>query len=852
MQQDVKHGGNLAALTSQAQCRTSEILDLSVNLNPLGPPSGAFECYFKSYELLNRYPEPRATSLTELLARLWQRTPQEIMTGNGSNELLHLLPLALRPKRAVIVTPGYQEYAQACVVANVPVTYHMLHAADDFTLDFDKLAAALQPDDMIMLGSPNNPTGRLTDKVRLRELSAARPDCTFVLDEAFIDFAGAEFSLMGTAPPNLIISRSFTKFYALPGLRMGALAGPAAALDKVRALQGIWTMSVPALAMAKFLLSQSETYSNESIAHTKSLREGLAVRLQKLGNVKVYHADANYLLVETSREDLPQALLMRHKIAVRDCRDYPGLNARHVRIAVCAEEQQRRLLSALEEVLGHKSGRYQKPKSTPALMIQGTCSNAGKSVLTAAFCRILLQDGLSVAPFKAQNMALNSYVTHDGLEIGRAQAFQAEACRLNADVRMNPVLLKPNSNTDSQVILRGRPVGNFGGREYYRNKALFWETVKECYDSLAADHGVIVLEGAGSPAEINLKQSDIVNMNMAAYAKAHVLLAGDIDRGGVFAAFAGTYATLTLAERTLLAGFVVNKFRGDASLLSDAHRYIEDLTGKPVLGVLDYLPGLHLPEEDSVSHGLLYELPKQGQVLNTALIMLPHIANFTDFDPLLLEPDISIRKVRDVRTLGAPDIVILPGTKNTVADLAWLRQQGLDSAIRELYAQGAWLIGICGGLQMLGVKVRDPRELESNMGEMAGLGLLPLETVLESEKTLCQSRAVRVKDGAELRGYEIHHGRSTCHDASGLHLQVKTDGSAIGYETKCLFGSYLHGVFDDDNFRRRFINEMRAAKGWQPLEGVTAVYDNEESLNRLAAHVRERINMGYIYKLLGL
>ena len=335
-------------------------------------------------------------------------------------------------------------------------------------------------------------------------------------------------------------------------------------------------------------------------------------------------------------------------------------------------------------------------------MLQGTCSNAGKSILTAAFCRILLQDGRRVAPFKAQNMALNSYVTPDGGEIGRAQAVQAEACRLDPDVRMNPILLKPESDLGSQVIVKGRAIGHMKVREYYANKPRLWQTVKSCYDSLAAEYDAIVLEGAGSPGEVNLKANDIVNMNMAAHAGAKVLLAGDIDRGGVYASFLGTYATLTPAERELLAGFAVNKFRGDPSLLADAHSYLERATGKPVLGVVDWQPDLGLPEEDSVNFSFIRPAPKHDRTLDLALIQLGHIANFTDFVPFELEPDVTVRKIRHASELGEPDILVLPGSKSVAADLAMLDREGFRPLIRELVARGCHFVGICGGLQLAG------------------------------------------------------------------------------------------------------------------------------------------------------
>lgn len=860
MHNDIKHGGDWAGLANQANCATEEIIDLSVNLNPLGPPLGAFENYFKSFELLQRYPEPRAASLTALLAKIFERAQNEIVAGNGSNELINLLPLALKPKRALMVTPCYQEYARACAVANVPVEHFALNKKQNFALDTTALAAKLKPHDLVMLGAPNNPAGHLPNSADLINLAQTNPQCIFFIDEAFMDFTEAEsqepYALIKATLPNLIVSRSFTKIFALPGLRMGAMCGSVHLMDKLRDLQGIWTMSTPAIEMARFLLAQTlaqatqaENYMAKSRQLTQSLREKLSAMLGGFKELKVYPAAANYILVETRRPDLGAALLSKHKIALRDCANYDGLGPGFWRIAVCNEEKQAQLQIALQAVLCGKPPI--KPKRpTPALMIQGTCSNAGKSVLTAAFCRVLLQNGVKVAPFKAQNMALNSFVTHNGLEIGRAQAFQAQACRIDPDVRMNPVLLKPNSDTGSQVVLCGKPQGNLTACDFHQTRARFWSAVKKSYDSLAAEYDVIVLEGAGSPAEINLKQNDIVNMNMAAHAQAKVLLAGDIDRGGVYASFAGSYVTFTSKERELLQGFIINKFRGDASLLDGAHAYIKNLTGKPVWGVLDYLQDLRLPEEDSVSCGLVHDAPKTADALDCALVILPHIANFTDFDPLMREPDLKLRKVRNVKELGTPDIIIVPGTKNTLEDMLWLKARGLDAAIKSAHAAKTYIIGICGGLQLLGREICDPYAVESTAGTAMGLGLLPLATVIQRAKTVRQSTVTIPGSRTRLKGYEIHHGITAFPE--NLPLQKDADGNPLGVETADIFATYLHGVFDDDAFRRAFINQIRKRKGLPPLTGITAVYETESSLNRLANHLRERVDMRAIYKMLNL
>ncbi|MEN8258148.1 MAG: cobyric acid synthase [Thermodesulfobacteriota bacterium] len=491
--------------------------------------------------------------------------------------------------------------------------------------------------------------------------------------------------------------------------------------------------------------------------------------------------------------------------------------------------------------------------NTPALMFQGTCSNAGKSILTAAFCRILLQDGLAVAPFKAQNMSLNSYVTHAGEEMGRAQVVQAQAARLDPDVRMNPVLLKPSSDTGSQVIVMGKPVANMSVGDYLRYKPEAFAKVQEAYDSLAGEYQVVIMEGAGSPAEVNLKHHDIVNMPMARYAKAKVLLVGDIDRGGVFASFVGTMEILDEWERDLLSGFVVNRFRGQKSLLDDALRYMEDKTGKPVLGVVDYLANLGLPEEDSVSFkNGLFDQQSQGQAdIDLALIDLPHISNFTDFEPFLAEPDVRIRLVGKVEELGRPHAILLPGSKNVVADLRYLQESGLGVAVKELSEQEVEVGGICGGFQILGRHLGDPHHIESEGESLAGLGLLDIDTVLEKEKTLTLKNGVHLGSGCQVRGYEIHHGISASPSQPLLSLDGDEESGVVS-DTGLIWGSYLHGIFDDDSFRRWFIDRLRRRSGLAPLGHVQARYDLEPAFDRLAAAVREQMDMDRVYELLGL
>ena len=501
--------------------------------------------------------------------------------------------------------------------------------------------------------------------------------------------------------------------------------------------------------------------------------------------------------------------------------------------------------------------------SARAIMLLGTASHVGKSVLAAALCRILADDGYRVAPFKAQNMSLNSAPTPDGREIGRAQAMQAEAARVAPAVEMNPILLKPTSSSGSQVVLMGRVHGVEGAAEYHRRRVeQYFPIVVEAYRSLAAKHDVIVIEGAGSPAEINLKATDIVNMRVAHAADARCLLVGDIDRGGVFAALLGTLALLDPAERARVHAFAINKFRGDLSLLAPGVEEIERRIHVPCAGVVPWLADLGLDEEDSVA---LEDAPRirarawngtalgAARPLRVAVIALPYLSNATDFAALACEPSIELAYAEGAQDLAAADLVILPGTKNTLEGLGWLRATKLAEAIGAFAARGP-IFGICGGLQILGRTIADPHGVEGG-GSAQGLALLPLDTVLTPQK-VTQSVRVRPRNGAlfgmttgELSGagYEIHMGRSTTeHDMFALlereNGELVADG-AVSRDRR-VAGTYVHGMFSGDELRHAFIRAARAACGLHPPDELMPHgAEREARFSRLANHVRGALDL---------
>jgi adenosylcobyric acid synthase len=502
-----------------------------------------------------------------------------------------------------------------------------------------------------------------------------------------------------------------------------------------------------------------------------------------------------------------------------------------------------------------------------AIMVLGTSSHVGKSLLTAALCRIFAQQGYRVAPFKSQNMSLNSAATIEGLEIGRAQALQAEAAGIPSSVHMNPILIKPSGDCSSQVVVRGKIWGQISAADYHQRRVEeLMPMVRESYQTLASAFQVIILEGAGSPAEINLKQHDIANMRMAEIADAACLLVGDIDRGGVFASLLGTVELLDPDERDRIRGFCINKFRGDLALLEPGLRMMEERLGKPCMGVVPYLPGLALEEEDSVGLPAVARAawpPRENapdRPLRIAVVALPSFSNFTDFDSLRAEPSVDLLFCRSAELLQHADVVILPGSKQTMSDLEWTRENGLDQAV-QTHARIGLLIGICGGMQMLGQQLIDPGGIE-RQGSMPGLGLLPIRTTMQAEKVtrLCSGS---IRGGFlfghpigrdRISGYEIHVGK-TDYLAQAEVFATLTSGESDGCISadRRILGTYLHGIFDDDEFRHQF---LIAARCFHKLTRPSMLnpwnLQRQESLDRLALQVSTSLDMPRIFSWAGL
>ena len=499
------------------------------------------------------------------------------------------------------------------------------------------------------------------------------------------------------------------------------------------------------------------------------------------------------------------------------------------------------------------------------IMLQGTASNVGKSIITTGLCRIFKQDGYNVIPFKSQNMALNSFITKEGLEMGRAQVSQAEACGIDPIADMNPILLKPNGNNKSQVIVRGKVVGDMSSKEYHEYKLQLTEVLGDIFEEFEEKYDVVVMEGAGSCAEINLMERDISNMGMAEIANAPVIIIGDIDRGGVFASLAGTMLLLPDEYKKRVKGVIINKFRGRKELLDSGIKMLEDIIKVPVLGVLPYTD-IKIEEEDSVTTRFKQKVNKGN--IHIEVVRTPHMSNFTDFNIFETQEDVSLRYVDFGESFGDPDIVIIPGTKSTIDDLMFLRKNGLENQIKELHRRGKLIIGICGGYQMLGKVLKDPYHVENDLEEVEGIGLLDVETTFELEKTTTQVKAILDENfhgylenlsGKEVSGYEIHMGITKRNENSNNFVTVKQKlEQKVNYQVgsvnkECnVFGTYLHGIFDDIDFTRTILNNIRKMKNLEPIESNVKSFKEfkNQQYDKLADYLREHLDMEKIYEIM--
>jgi cobyric acid synthase CobQ/L-threonine-O-3-phosphate decarboxylase len=855
------HGGDPGAVAKAlGMTQVPDVrLDFSVNINPLGPPSCVRTTLSRGMDRISQYPPVMAQPAVAALAKAHRIPEDSVVVGNGSTEIFGWIIQALKPRRPGWVVPCYAGYAEVCTTAGIPGhPIQAVHAEANFSISLSEVSKA--DVDMVFLGSPNNPTGVALDPNSVLDLANDNPSRWIILDESFVDFvshADDHTLIRESLPKNLIVVKSLTKFFAVPGLRLGMGCANPDTIQRIAKVRLAWSVNALAQSVAEVLYDDQE-YVVTSREQVTALREEFSRQLARLPGFVVYPSEANFILVRLPSEwsaTRLQAELLGRGILIRSCRNFPGLGENYCRLAVRPHEEIEAFLDVLYPLVSKSGDREKALKcKPPAIMVVGTTSNSGKSVVTAGLCRYFAGKGYAVAPFKAQNMSLNSFVTREGGEMGRAQVVQARAARLDPHTDMNPVLLKPMGESGSQVIVNGQPIGNFQAQAYYKMKSRIRTAVLEAYDRLAKRYDLIFLEGAGSPAEINLQAEDIVNMSMAEYANASVILVADIDRGGVFASIYGTVSLLPEKHRRLLSGVIINKFRGDESLLDSGIRQIEEMTGIPVLGVLPYVKDLRIDDEDSVS---LDNRPLEAAaVLDVVVIRLPRISNFTDFLPLEHTRGIQVRYVNEPRDVAKPDLIVIPGTKNTRADLRFLRDAGWAEALTKARKSQVPIFGICGGYQMLGECVTDPSGVEGEKGEERGLCFLPITTVLEREKELAQVAGVTTADclfaepGTPFEGYEIHVGRTTATVPIKRPLAIMQRRTERGNEREgavsedgLVFGCYVHGLFDNDRLRAQLIAWLCRHKRVAPLDTAPSPDTPADEFDRLSDLLEKHVDM---------
>lgn len=938
-----KHGGNFRKHLERAYdhgwegCE-QDFIDASANLNPLGPPPWINEVIFSSLELLSRYPDPAYTELSRAAANYFFVSPERIVFSNGADEVMFALARALAKKAtgtvcAFVAVPAYSSYREALSLAGFTVNevpYQTL--LNNLNSKIDTL-----PCNTCWIGAPNNPDGVIPPEYPQCVIEYAKrfPQTNFVIDEAFIEFTDyPSLCEIKSIPDNIFIIRSMTKIFAVPGLRIGFAVVPESYKHLIQQEIPNWPLNTIAeqFALAAFTKLETQAFITSSKQFIRDEMQRIRKALSPY--YELSEAQANFYCIGLSSQYFAESIsqfpsilerisnsqpaqslselaisleqfFYKNGIAVRDVSNYSHSNGWNFRIAIRTQKENDRIISTLIEFAELTQSSNRKtimhsththtlrpnvPQRAKAIMIQGCSSSAGKSTIAAALCRILRNRGFDVAPYKAQNMSNNSAVTNNGFEIGRAQAVQAMACGLEPDPRMNPVLIKPEGNMESQVIVMGKPWQRKSALDYYKQKKELAAIAQAAYDSLADEHEIIILEGAGSPAEINLKLHDFVNMEAAIHADADVYLVGDIDRGGVFASFLGHIATFTPYERNLLKGYIINKFRGDVTLLTPAYEMLAQYTSIPVLGCVPYFHDILIPEEDETKFiPVQQQAEKNGIALNEitlGIIMYPHVSNFTDFEPFAYEPYVRIKKIYSPADSTGADAIMLPGSKTTVKDYLWLKETGLDRMILERAAQGSIIIGICGGLQMLGTEIHDPHHIESDSNITEALALLPLVTTFSSDKQLARGRYSIIKaydflknetnidtslieqlliklSQWEISGYEIHHG-STLYLETSHNVQTNADSSFTHYNDKkplpfifnannypvawCyknIIGTYLHGIFENDEFRTAIINCIRAQKQLQE-QSIYPVPTTDTELEKLSNFITAYIDIDTI------
>lgn len=840
------HGGKLRAAAQHYGIDLKQWLDLSTGINPQGWSVPAIPD-----SLWNRLPEERDGLLSAAAHYYGCST---LLAIAGSQASIQLLPSYLNsgqnPKDICvgIISPGYNEHAHAWQQAG----YQVRSIAPEAIYKLDN--KALQALSIVVVINPNNPTGDLFERSHLLKLhqQLAKQKGYLIIDEAFID-STPEHSLVSVCPQKgLIVLRSLGKFFGLAGARVGFMFTEQDLLNRYQQQLGPWAVSNPARFVAAAALADFSWQER-----TRLTLKSKSDQLQKLLN--------RYGLTANSGTHLFQWIKHQQAPKIYQQLAQQGVLTRlftapisSLRLGLPARETDWQKLEQALAKLSLQSSLYPaRPQQTikqstlaDTLMVQGTTSDAGKSILVTGLCRVLKRLGYKVVPFKPQNMALNSCVAVDGGEIGRAQALQAQACGLDPHSYMNPVLLKPNTDIGAQVIIHGKAIGNMTAKQYQHFKSEAQQAVLTAHRYLQKNYSTIIVEGAGSPAEINLRQGDIANMGFAEAVDCSVILVADIDRGGVFAHLVGTLELLSPSEQARVKGFVINRFRGDLSLLKPGLDWLEEKTGKPVLGVLPYLKDLFLDAEDSPDKRQVSN-SGSGVVFNIIVPILPHISNHNDFDPLRYHPQINLQFIEINQVPPACDLIILPGCKSVRHDLGKLITHGWQQHIQKHLRYGGKLLGICGGLQMLGQQVHDPLGLESEAGSSDGLQLLEIETTLQQEKQLQQvagkffphslGKSDCTTSAIAVSGYEIHAGKTTGEALQRPLIILDNDKQDGTYSADGnIIGSYLHGIFESASACNALLN-------WAGLKTSQTAIDynttRNQAIDQLADSIEEHLDM---------
>jgi adenosylcobyric acid synthase len=847
------HGGRLRE--ARERFGREDFLDFSVNTNAFWT-APVHLCEQDAHAAWTRYPEADAALPSQRLAQLFGGVEEHLQATAGAIEALYLATRLFPNKSALVLQPGFADYARACSAAGLARQSLLIPPRNQFLQPFiPKLATA----DVVILGTPANPTGTLfRDLPKILPHPALR-HVSWILDEAFIDFVpgGApahSFLPKLNAYPQIILLGALTKSWGLPGLRLGfAASSNRDWMRQLRAMQPPWSINGLAENWARnHLTSHNLAEMRRSLVQLPEVRFRLQNQLSSIDGLRVFESDANFLLIESSGLNASEIAdsLGAKGILVRVCEGFEGLDSlRFFRVAVKRPEENDRLVKALQDMTGNAPVRVHSgiPATSEnsrlrAISVLGTSSNSGKSWLATALCALLRRRGMRVAPFKAQNMSNNSAVAWDGGEIGRAQAAQAEACKLAPSVRMNPILLKPSGGLGSQLVVLGKARGHVLAADYYRHIDALWPVVTESLAYWESRADVLILEGAGSPVELNLLHRDLVNFRPMRHLGGRWILVADIERGGVFAQAAGTWNLSPREDRNKCLGLVVNKFRGDLSLFADASRHFAPHFGAPHLGTLPFRSDLQPEDEDSLCVEPFKEHCTDPSEPCIHWIRFPHISNSQDAEPWIDDSGIHIRWTTDPRSIAEARVIVLPGSKNTLSDLAWLHETGWAEAIRAAHKNGSHVVGICGGFQMLGADVSDPEGLAGDDGTLKGLGLLPVRTVFSPEKEV---RNVTAEwEGERWSGYEIHMGQT--HPTEPIRPLLRITESDLshgsesvkwreeGAQSARVWGTYVHGFFESTRIRKTLARIAGATKHQTPdrpwRERRQQVYDGMADL----------------------